>query len=205
MKTDRIGILETLLFGALIGLGNWGLLAGEPRLGWVLCAGSLQSGEWFRFLSHPWVHVSIYHLLLDASAFLSLFWMLDRSRVWTRWSWLALSWAGAWLVVWCFEPAFAETGFCGLSGIAHGLFAAVAIEWIRDRSLRRLGWILLFLLSAKVCFEVCTGGVLLASFHTGSVGRPLTACHAGGFLGVLLLSLLKNLYRHCMHYPKFGS
>src|SRR5688572_15031172 len=34
---------------------------------------ALESGEWWRLLTFPWVHISFYHLLLDASAFILLY------------------------------------------------------------------------------------------------------------------------------------
>ena len=178
----KIYILEWLLFGGLLVATNAGLVSGTPKVDWTLVPSAVHQGQWWRLVLHPWVHVSAYHLLLDASAFLCLFFMLDRTRSGERWGILAAAWAGQLLAVWWGEPRLEALGLCGLSGIGHGLFAAVCVQWRRQPDLRTAGTVLLLGLIAKTIWETLTGQVLLSAWHAGPVGNPLTLCHAGGVL-----------------------
>lgn len=182
MQKKIIFILEWLLFGGLIVAANVGLWSGAPKTEWMLVPSAVRQGQWARLLLHPWVHVSVYHLLLDASAFLCLFFMLDRTRPAQRWLILAAAWGGQLLAVWWGEPRLEALGLCGLSGTAHGLFAAVCVQWRRQPELSRAGTVLLLGLIAKSIWEALTGQVFLSAWHAGPVGSPLTLCHAGGVL-----------------------
>jgi len=188
MQEKIIHVLEWLLFGGLLLAANAGLLSGAPKADWMLVPSAVQQGEWWRLLLHPWVHVSAYHLLLDASAFLCLFFMLDRTRPGERWFILAAAWAGQLLAVWWGEPRLEALGLCGLSGTAHGLFAAVCVQWRRQPELRAAGTVLLLGLVAKSTWEALAGQAFLAAWHLGPVGSPLTLCHAGGVLAGIAAS-----------------
>jgi hypothetical protein len=52
---------------------------------------------------------------------------------------------------------------------------------------------------AKAAFEAATGNVALSFLHFGLMGIPVAACHAGGVIGGLVLSLLL-----CVH-PSSGT
>jgi rhomboid family GlyGly-CTERM serine protease len=185
MKDKLHMTIEGLLFASLLLAANIGLLSGQPKTEWMLLPAAVAQGEWWRLLLHPWVHVSVYHLLLDATAFLSLFYMLDHQRPFERWGILAAAWAGQTAAVWWGDPNLASMGLCGLSGVAHGLFAAVCLQWRRDPTLRQMGNMLLLGLLAKCIWEAMTGTVFLSFLHLGSVGTPLTRCHGGGVMGAI--------------------
>jgi len=189
MNDKGVKFLECLLFGCLLLATNTGLWSGMPKQAWLLIPSAVHQGEWWRLFLHPWAHISTYHLILDASTFLSLFFMLDRSRSTPRWVILTAAWGGQLLATWWGDPRLETLGLCGLSGIAHGLFAAVCVQWRRQPELTRTGTVLLLGLIAKVIWEAFTGHVLLAAWHVGSVGNPLTLCHAGGVLGGYIAAL----------------
>lgn len=159
---------------------NVPLLAGRVPLEFVLTPAALQ-GEWWRWLTHPFAHVSLYHAALDAGAFLALYAALPRAgRGWCAGLAMAGSTAAAVL------PGGALAGgFCGLSGAGHGLMAAVAASFLRgsDRAGRWMGGLALALVVGKGLVEAWTGSVLFSSWHLGDVGAPVAVCHLGGVLG----------------------
>lgn len=185
MKKQLTTGIEWLLFSGLLLTANAGLFTGTPRVDWLLLPAAVNQGEWWRLLLHPWVHVSVYHLLLDATAFISLFFMLDRRHPQQRWLILAAAWIGQLSAVWWGDAQLKTIGLCGLSGIAHGLFAAVALQWRQQPELKQAGNLLLAGILVKCLWEAATGHVFLAAWHIGTVGNPLTLCHAGGVLGAL--------------------
>lgn len=145
-------------------------------------------GQWWRVLTHPFVHVSWYHLLLDGAAFLLLYHALGETKRWRRLGYVIAAGAGSLLAaLWCW-PDIGSTGLCGLSGVGHGLMAALAVEMLRRQD--RLGWVCLAAVVAKAMWEAITGDVFFASLHFGLVGTPVAVCHAGGVLGALLACCL---------------
>ncbi|BCR03613.1 hypothetical protein DESUT3_06820 [Desulfuromonas versatilis] len=136
------------------------------------------------------VHVSLYHLLLDGSAFLLLYRGLDQPRGARRLFYLAATGLGSLLLPLAVSTEIYRIGLCGLSGIAHGLLGITALELLagqpRRSTLHRGGALLLVGLTAKCLLEMITGEVLFAGLHFGTVGTPLVATHAGGLLGGLV-------------------
>jgi hypothetical protein len=65
--------LELLFFALILAIANAPLPGGVWQQQLVFFPGSLASGEWWRLVTHPLVHVSWYHLLLDGAAFLMLY------------------------------------------------------------------------------------------------------------------------------------
>ncbi len=156
-------------------------LAGGEQVPWMIGGGSLS----LSFFTHLWIHQSLYHLLLDGSAFMSL-WAFSRGGTLRRLL-LCLS-ANAGSVAAVLMTGLQGSGaFGGLSGVAHGLMAVVAIEWMQeqDRSLSRAGIALLSILFLKCGIELWTGAPAFSALHLGDIGTPLVACHAGGVLGAL--------------------
>jgi hypothetical protein len=92
-----------------------------------------------------------------------------------------------------------EIGLCGLSGVGHGMLAALCLEtlWgpVDGRGLRTAAALTLVGVAFKSAVEAVTGGVVLAGLHLGSVGTPIAACHAGGVLGTLAVFLPQWLRR----------
>src|SRR5204863_8756069 len=65
--------LELIAFALILIIANAPLLGGSWRGQVVFFPGAVGSGEWWRVFTHPFVHVSWYHLLLDGAAFLMLY------------------------------------------------------------------------------------------------------------------------------------
>jgi len=174
---------DLVALSLVILLLNVPLLAGHVPLALVLTPAALQ-GEWWRWLTHPFAHVSLYHAALDAGAFLALYAALPRAR--RGWcAGLAVAGSTGAAVLLGGAPA---GGFCGLSGAGHGLMAAVAASFLRgsDRAGRRMGALALALVAGKGLVEALTGAVLFSSWHLGDVGSPVAVCHLGGVLGGLI-------------------
>ncbi len=148
-------------------------------------------GEWWRLITHPFVHVSAYHLVLDASAFLVLYATLQQRSAPRRLAYCAGSAAGSLATALLLSPAVNSIGLCGLSGIAHGLMAITGLEIIAqaraanevDSTMVRVGWLTFLSVTAKGLYEAVTGHFLFAGSHLASIGTPITACHLGGVIG----------------------
>ena len=179
--------MELFLLGALILMLNLPMLVGGGNSGSLaLDFGAVRAGEWWRVATCSLVHVSWYHLLLDAGAFLFLYGSLPLERRWQRLL-MVISTAVGSLAAVCFaSPLTAQFGFCGLSGIDHGLMAIASLEMIARRkpdAFPTMDAISLAGLSGKCAIEAITGQALFASWHLGSVGTPIVISHLGGLLG----------------------
>ena len=141
-------------------------------------------GEWWRLVTHPFVHLNTYHLLIDGSVFLALLPLLERHH--TRA--IALLGIGSLLGATASAHDLSAIGFCGLSGIGHGMVALVAARWLLSGSHRVGGAVFLALVLAKSSWEVATGGVVFSGLHLGPVGQPIVTCHLGGAVMGLVLA-----------------
>ena len=186
--------LELIVFAIVLTLLNVPLLDGAWRAQFVFVPDLVAAGDWWRVLTHPFVHVSWYHLLLDGGA---LFLLYPELRDWSRARRLvalAICALGSLLAA-MLSPAVASIGFCGLSGVAHGLMALAAVEMIRraEKRERIAGWCALALVVGKAAIEAATGQVALAFLHFDLMGVPIAACHAGGALAGLMFALLPQV------------
>jgi len=172
----------------LIASFNLPLLFGHPALDFMLHPAAVRAGEWWRVLTHPFVHVSWYHLALDAAAFFLGYVELGERRFVERLLIVVASGAGSLLAAVFAASAIEAHGLCGLSGIAHGLTAVVALELMRnetDRLIRASALVFFLVVVGKSIVEAMTDNILFASWHLGSLGTPIAVCHAGGVLGAL--------------------
>src|SRR5262245_14663245 len=74
---------DSWVFGLILIVFSVPVLTGAFPEKLVFLPDSVLSGEWWRLVTHPFVHVSWYHLLLDGTAFLLLYASL-RERAWWR-------------------------------------------------------------------------------------------------------------------------
>jgi membrane associated rhomboid family serine protease len=163
------------------------LFAGGSASALALLPERVSVGEWWRIITHPFVHVSTYHLLLDGAAFLFL-WHGLRGSLGSRFATLAASAAGALLFAAFGSEAFWSVGLCGLSGIAHGLMVRQGLElWdsARSPSDRRLAAVVLAGVLGKCLLEAFTGAAFFSQWHLGPLGTPIVICHLGGACGAL--------------------
>ncbi len=185
---------ELALFVLLLALFNWPVLRGSAWHSMIFLPAAVGAGEWWRLITHPFVHVSWYHLLLDGAAFLMLYQSLAEQSLVRRLTYVLAVGAGSLLISWWFAPGILMNGLCGLSGIAHGLMAVSALEMAgvgdQQSSQSRVGWATLFLVTSKSALEALTGTAFFSFLHFGLMGTPVAVSHAGGVLGGLCAWLL---------------
>jgi len=184
---------ELFVFAIALAILNAPLFGGAWLQQFVFYPDLVAAGEWWRVVTHPFVHVSWYHLLLDGGAFFLLY---PELREWSRARRLAAVACCALgsLLAAMVSPAVASIGFCGLSGVAHGLMALSAVEMIRrtEKRERMAGWCALALVVGKAAIEAATGQVTLAFLHFNLMGVPIATCHAGGVIAGLMFVLARK-------------
>ena len=187
MKTSVINQRpEIWLFALAILVANLTLLVGRVCEPLVYFPAQTFSGDWWRILTYPLVHVSGYHLLLDAGAFLFLYHGLQATSLRKRLIYMAGSAAGALLV------SLSAESLCGLSGIAHGLMAITGLEMMErsDSAARSAGTTCFSMIVLKSIYEALSGHVAFEFLHLGSIGNAVAICHAGGIMGGLIVYAL---------------
>jgi rhomboid family GlyGly-CTERM serine protease len=179
---------ELAVFTLLLAWLNLPLLTGSFPTQFIFHPAAIRAGEWWRLLTHPFAHVSWYHLALDATAFFLAYAELRHRSSLERFAFVAGAGAGSLLAALIASPLIATYGLGGLSGIAHGLAALAGLELAtrsNDRVVRLGGLTCLLGVVGKSVIEATTGNVVFASWHLGPLGTPIAACHAGGVLGAL--------------------
>lgn len=200
--------VEVLIFAIILTAANLPLLWNGFSDGLIYFPEKALAGQWWRFLTHPFAHVSIYHLLLDGIAFLLLYAQLvERSIVKRLGSLLGIH--SAIVLAVTFGPSAQATGYCGLSGLAHGLMAIWCLERIAGLNTRsaekieqRIAFVVFTGLVAKCVYEVTAGHAFLASTHLGDVGVPVVISHLAGVIGAVITYGLLNFSR-CISYWSF--
>jgi len=174
------------LLVVLLGL-NLHLFTGSIPGTFIYSQHEVLAGEWWRIITHPFVHVSWYHLLLDTSAVVILWQMLSSRSPLQRL--LAASTCSILSLVFAllFSPYISQTGYCGLSGVAHGLVTLFALSCCsapkRDALQSAVGLILFLAIAAKSGLEVHHRRVIFTSLHLGELGQPIVHAHLGGVVG----------------------
>ena len=192
---------ESLVFVALLVAFNLPILVGSFSQSMIFQPAAVLSGEWWRLVTHPFVHATWYHGLLDGVAFLALYGGLTERSVWRRLSCVVAAGAGSLLIPWAASPAISTNGLCGLSGIAHGLMAISALEMTARQSRRSpefsIGLICFILVVGKAAIEAISGRMFFTFLHFGLMGEPVAVAHAGGIVGSLLAAtFIVKLPRH---------
>ena len=199
--------VEFGVFTALLLVFNF---AGINPANLALFPKALSGGEYWRFFTFPWAHISIYHLALDAAAFLFLCDMLRCSAP-TRLLHLASCIVFSGVVPLLFDPRLSEIGLRGLSGVAHGLMMVAALEALSStaKTERIFGTAVLVGIIAKCLIELATGNVVFANCHLGNVGIPVPTCHLGGAIGgalsygmIILYGETKALIHFSVHHAQ---
>ena len=183
---------------------NFPLLKGTVNTALMYQSDPVASGQWWRLLTYPLVHISWYHLILDGLAFLLLYNSLHEKRRWVKLGIIA-SCSGVSLTIGLLMGEVALMGLSGLSGVAHGLMAFSALEMTRLPGQRVWGWASLSLVMGKSLYEVATGEVVFAFMHMGLCGQPVAASHAGGVLGGMAAFAAFIAYRVVRSRKHFSS
>lgn len=184
--------------GAIL-LLNAPLFIGLPLPGLMFFPDAIASGEWWRLITHPFVHVSWYHLLLDATAFLIIYHGLIEQKLRVRVSYVAATGVGSLVTALWAAPTIQQLGFCGLSGVAHGLMAIASLEWMvytkKDKLIFGLGMLSFVIVTGKCFWEAATNQPLAGFLHFSLMGTPIVVCHAGGVVGGILAFALCRFWR----------
>ncbi|MCF8070320.1 MAG: rhombosortase [Desulfobacterales bacterium] len=174
---------DMFIFIVFIILCNFHIISGNITRSLIFLPGSVRQGEWWRLFTHPFFHVSLYHLVLDAGAFFLLYSGLAEKRMIKKVFCVIFSGVCSLIASQIFSADIQTQGLCGLSGIAHGLMAYSSLEMIHQQALRKIGIISLIIVALKTVFEMISGNALFSSLHFGDYGNPLVTCHAGGVIG----------------------
>ncbi|OEU78800.1 MAG: rhombosortase [Desulfobacterales bacterium S5133MH4] len=210
--TDRLP--EFLGFSLIILFLNCPLIWGHHFDTMVFLPESVKTGQWWRIISHPFVHLTWYHLLLDAGAFLLLYHGLKEQHRLMRILYVIACGAGSLLTSLWMSPVVSAQGLCGLSGIAHGLMAVSALEEMENKSHDRrdglIGAVMFAVVVGKCVVEVVNDQVLFQFLHFGMMGHPVATCHAGGVLaGIITFLICHHQNKGCLyklgHRPEFKA
>ncbi len=165
----------------------------------ILLPEAVRSGQWWRLATYPFVHLSWYHLLLDAGAFFLLYANLEERRLGRRASYLVICNLTSLTSAWMLAPMIASSGLCGLSGIAHGLMAISGLEMMCSRQMKWFGGISFVVILLKAIYEAFSGKVMFAFMHMGLCGEPIAVCHMGGVLGGVIGFVMFNMVDRRIH------
>ena len=178
---------------------NLALVTGSVFESMIFLPDKVMQGQVYRIFTHPFVHVSWYHLLLDGAAFLMLYSQLASKSLAVRTSYVAATSIGSMSAVAIALPYVESIGYCGLSGIAHGLMTICALDMLTardsDKTTKIAGAISLFLVIAKSIYEAAAGHMFLELFHFNMMGSPVAVSHLGGVAGGLIAFALVYVIR----------
>ena len=176
---------DLLLFAIVVGVANAPLLAGHCWYALMFQPEAVRAGQWWRLLTHPFVHVTWYHLLLDGAAFFILYHSLLEKSLSRRLACILGSTLGSLVAAW--SSPTAANGLCGLSGVAHGLMAISALELLAAHEPYSPEWPVglatFAFVVAKAAYEALSGRMLFAFLDFGLLGSPVSVSHAGGIIG----------------------
>ena len=188
--------LDSLAIFTMLVFVNLPVLQGGTSDYFQFSATSLSFQQSYQLLTHPFAHISWYHLLLDAIAFFSFYPSLKAGRPTARIILFIGAAAGSLLAALHDQPRILEIGFCGLSGVAHGVMGAWSLELCRNskvpKEIRRVGYLSLIIVTGKCLWEGVTQQSFLGFAHFDLMGTPIVACHAGGLIGGLCVALIPH-------------
>ena len=184
-----------LLVPALIAANCWMFTSVSPG-DLTYLPSRVLNGEWWRLFTHPFVHVSWYHLLLDGGAVVTTYICLSEPRMIKRVLYFLLSAVGTTLVAHVGSPLTEQIGLCGMSGVAYGLVAVCGLEMMGEDRLRGrsmvLGLLCLGVVTACAMVEAITGKGFYSYMDCGLLGQPIAIAHAGGVLGGIVAYAAMN-------------
>lgn len=202
INKDRIWIVG---FAIIVGVCNLHLFTTNDPTIFQFNTNKVVNGEWWRIITHPFVHVSWYHLLLDCGAIL-LLWKEMRLLSGLQKLLAASICAAASLVFTLFTSSdIHQYGLCGFSGTAHGLTILLGILWLAEakkgRTSHRLllgfcGVLFIFVVGGKSFVEMYSGEVIFSGLHLSDLGIPIVESHLGGVIGGLTVALILWTMKH---------
>ncbi len=154
----------------------------------------LYSQPWRLWTGH-WVHLSVWHWVLNVAALA----LIPEIFLRASWKFFLVLWIALppllSLALWFSLPQLSL--YAGLSGVLHGIYLAMAVMAIfgGERAERRIGWVVLLGLLAKVSYEAYRGMSQTAEL----IGAPviLQAHQFGAALGLVIW--LVAWFMTCIH------
>lgn len=172
---------EIWAYAAMILICNIHIITGNLPNELVFFPNLHGSKAFLSIATHPFVHVSWYHLLLDGAGFFIVYAGLHQPKMMIRLAYVLFCCIGSVVLpLWCSSKL--AYGLCGLSGIAHGLMAVSALEMSKGKTLK-VGILCLVVVVTKSIIEAVTGKVIFSFLHFGLMGLPVASTHLGGVLG----------------------
>jgi len=196
-----LGFIPMLAWSAILLLVNLPLFWGDIRAELLFLPSAVIDGQWWRVITYPLVHLTWYHLLLDAGGFLLVLHCLEEKRRCVVALYLTGASAGSLLGALALDPSVIQQGLSGLSGVAHGLMAVTALEMLQHKNQRTWGAFSLAAVTVKSIYELWSGHVFFEFMHMGMCGHPLAASHAGGVTGGILTYGLIWAWSHRRRSP----
>ena len=191
MSDNQKNILELAGLWAILILFNYPILSGDYLRAGIFLPEQVAAGQWWRVFTYHFVHLTWWHFLFDAGAFVILYRGLAQTSQWKKMSYVAVCGLGSLVFGMLAIPGSGAEGLCGLSGTAHGLMAISGLECMTARDsdpvVKRVGFVCFALVVIKSMWEAVAGKVLLEIFFFGMMGVPLALCHAGGTLTGILV------------------
>lgn len=153
----------------------------------------IENGQWWRFITGNWVHLTWRHWLMNALGLLAVISLfpntLQIKSMVLVFLWCCLAVTGG---IWLFNPEIYM--YVGLSGVLHGLLAALIIMDYRINK-QFLNIVLLFVVVAKLAWEGAMGPLPGSESMAG--GNIVVQSHLYGFAGglgaaVFMFIFIKN-------------
>lgn len=147
----------------------------------------IQMGQWWRFLSANFVHLSWQHFGMNALGLILIYALFPSVLHWNAWIIiLLLSGLSVTLGIWLFNPDI--VWYVGLSGALHGILVILLVlDYVAHKN--GLNIFLFIALVAKLAWEIWMGPMPGSENVAG--GPVVVQAHCYGFIGgVLMLSFL---------------
>ncbi len=178
-----------IVFLCVIAITNFQLLYTNDNYQYCLHVPSILEGEIWRILSHPFAHLSFYHLTTDVLVFLVLFRELKCYGKTPIYFLILVCWVVSSFSAMVSLPVYGISTFGGLSGINYGLLMYYCMHQALTLGGKKIQ-IGFFLISVLLLISQILAGVfqmnLFENVHYGYVGRPILESHGGGILAGLI-------------------
>ncbi|MFI4910372.1 MAG: rhombosortase [Sedimentisphaeraceae bacterium JB056] len=189
---------ELYIYIVILTAANIGLMKGYFCWPLMFISEQVQAGQWWRIFTHPFLHSSFYHLFLDGAAFFILYSQIQQKSIRKKTLYVIGCGLGSLTAATIAMPFLDSVGYCGLSGIDHGLMVISGLEMLKNKSLRSIGIAMLIIIVIKCILETISGNFVFDFLHNGMIGSPVAAAHLGGAIAAVLTYWLIGEYtKHC--------
>lgn len=155
-----------------------------------------QNGEFWRFFTHAFAHLSLYHMLTDLFIFFILFYEITDLPNNNFYSVMIFSLTCSSFIAWLSMPLHHVDSFAGISGINYGLityFCLFNLKYLNTNKKELFLWTsVLILIIAKPILDLIFPFHSISNFHIGYVGTIISESHSGGILAALIICLFEN-------------